>query len=245
MFGLFRIIKAMKAAFGLAQISVFEAGPGNGYLGALLALSGERYVSIDNSQAFYLWQNRLLEACAPGEFRDWAEEGPPTDTPRVQHLPWWEYVKLRDRAPFHVDVFVSDCNLGEMNRYGFKYTTRIASRLLGESSIGRFLYVSTGNPLNASAEGIERELQRSGFRRISSKLFHCFTRSPHRQRDEANLDREIPLFGAGPTTDARGLLAATGVSRATLPFDIDFLSFLGFENHFIDHPAFKALIDAK
>jgi hypothetical protein len=245
MFGLFRIIKAMKAAAGLSQISVFEAGPGNGYLGALLALSGERYASIDNAQAFYLWQNRLLEACAPNEFWDWAEKGRPAAMPRVQHVPWWDYVKLREDSPFQVDVFVSDCNLAEMSRYGFKYTTRIARRLLGESTVGRFLYVSTGNPVNASAEGVERELQRSGFRRISSKLFHCFSCRSAPGPDEGKLDNEIPLFGNGETTDTAGLLKASGVDAASLPFDIDFLSFVGFENHFVDHPAFRELIQGK
>jgi hypothetical protein len=58
MFGLFRIIQAMKATWALPEISVYEIGPGNGYLGPLLALSGDRYAATDNTQAFYLRQNR-------------------------------------------------------------------------------------------------------------------------------------------------------------------------------------------
>jgi hypothetical protein len=246
MFGMFRIIQAMKAAWGLPQISVFEAGPGNGYLGALLAMSGDRYVATDNSQAFYLWHNRLLEACASDDFWDWAEKGPPPSAaPRVQHLPWWDFVRLRHHQPLHVDIFVSNCNLGEMNPYALKYTTRISRSLLSASPMGRFLYVTVGNPIHATPEGIERELQRSGFRRIYGKLFHCFALHADARRKEPNFDAAIPLYGSGATTDARGLLAAMGVNRDNLPFDIDFLSFLGFENHFVDHPAFKGLIGSR
>jgi hypothetical protein len=176
----------MKAAWALPEISVYEIGPGNGYLGALLALSGDRYAATDNSQAFYLWQNRLLAAIAPDEFWDWAEKGPPPDAPRIQHWPWWDHVKLRHRAPLHIDIFVSNCNLGEMNPYALKYTTRIARRLLAKSPIGRFLYVSVGNPLHASPAGIEQEIQRSGFHKIYSKLFHCrFTSRDRAQRAES------------------------------------------------------------
>jgi hypothetical protein len=244
-FGLFRIIQAMKAAWSLPQISVFEIGPGTGYLGPLLALTGDRYAATDNSQAFYLWQNRLLSTVAGEEFWDWAEMGPPSTGPRIQHLPWWDYVKLRDRAEPRADIFVANCNLGEMNPYALKYTTQIARRLVGDSPIGYFLYVSIGNPLHASAESIEQEILRRRFRRIYGKLFNCFSARTVIGVNDSNLDKDIPLFGNGPTTDAQGLLRAIGVDRFSLPFDIDFLSFLGFENHFVDHPAFKSLIGTK
>jgi hypothetical protein len=242
MFGLFRIIQAMKAAWALPQVSVYEIGPGNGYLGPLLALTGDRYAATDNSQAFYLWQNRLLAAVAPEEFWDWAEKGPPAGAPRIQHLPWWDYVKLRDGAAPRVDLFVSNCNLGEMNRYALKYTTRIARRLVADSPIGRFLYVSVGNPLHASPQSIEQEIQLSGFHKIYGTLFHCFGVRRETGPNEPNLDKEIPLFGKGVTTDTPGLLKAIGVNSSSLPFDLDFLSFIGFENHFVDHPAFKGLL---
>jgi hypothetical protein len=37
-------------------------------------------------------------------------------------------------------------------------------------------------------------------------------------------------------------LTGIGINRNNLPFDLDFLSFIGFENHFVDHPKFKDLI---
>lgn len=243
MFGLLRILKAMQAAAGLKQISVFEVGPGNGFLGALLALTGDRYCSIDNAQAFYLWQSRLLEASAPGEFHDWAEHGKPTADARIQHLPWWEYLGLRHGEPPHVDVFISNCNLQEMNRYALKYTTRIAARMVQGSPIGQFMFVAWGNPTHNTAELIEHELRRSGFERQLSRFCHSFGLTGTPGGKFTHLDERIPLYGdESSTVPTVELMAKMGLDRASLPFDIDFVKFLGFEKHFVDHPAFRRFI---
>ena len=67
---LFRAIMALQANFD-RPLSIFEIGPGNGYLGALLLRAGLRYIGFDNAQSLYLWQNRLFVECAGDEFLEW------------------------------------------------------------------------------------------------------------------------------------------------------------------------------
>ncbi len=71
-FGLFRLIMATAKIFGQKSVSVFEIGPGAGYLGALLTEAGQSYASTDITQSLYLWQNRLLSRIAGNDFCEWA-----------------------------------------------------------------------------------------------------------------------------------------------------------------------------
>ena len=64
---MFRLVKAM-SNFAGEDLPVYEIGPGSGYLGALLVRSGHRYVATDIAEGFYLWQSRMLEAMADGDF---------------------------------------------------------------------------------------------------------------------------------------------------------------------------------
>ena len=54
------IFRMLKFAGLKKNDGVLEIGGGNGYLGALLACDGYRYISTDISQAFYLYQNHLM-----------------------------------------------------------------------------------------------------------------------------------------------------------------------------------------
>src|SRR5262249_15398106 len=98
------------------------------------------------------------------------------------------------------------------------------------------------NPLHNPVDVIERELTRSGFAKVYGKLFHSFAARPGNYPKNLNFASEIPLYGSGATVGTQEFLAATGVNRGNLPFDVDFISFIGFENHFVDHPNFKKLI---
>ncbi len=76
-----------------SNATVFEIGPGSGILGSYLIESGYRYRSIDNTQAFYLWQGRLFSALAGEDFVDYvSSDGPPQEiTARCAMIPWWHF----------------------------------------------------------------------------------------------------------------------------------------------------------
>jgi len=57
-FASFRYIRSIAAP---QETTILEAGPGSGYLGALLALVGYRYAATDIAQGFYLQQSNLWE----------------------------------------------------------------------------------------------------------------------------------------------------------------------------------------
>jgi hypothetical protein len=77
--------------------TVLEVGPGSGYLGLLLMMSGCQYVAVDSCQAFYLWQNLLWEAM---------------DEKPQAHLTWWEWADYEIKD---VDLITANHVLCEMH----------------------------------------------------------------------------------------------------------------------------------
>src|SRR5689334_17085012 len=82
---LVRAIEAIANARG-RRLTVFEIGPGSGYLGAYLMNLGHAYISVDITQSLYLWQNRFFASIAH-DGKEWALDA------RVEgdciHIPWW------------------------------------------------------------------------------------------------------------------------------------------------------------
>ena len=93
--------------------SVFEVGPGSGYLGKYLVLDGARYTSTDVTQAFCLWQNIFLGAA---------------------QIPWWNWID-HNREDFSVDVIVANHALNELSENALRYLIVRAERMLGNTGI--------------------------------------------------------------------------------------------------------------
>jgi hypothetical protein len=227
-FGLFRAIMALQAQAS-HPLTVFEVGPGNGYLGAMLAAAGLNYVGFDNAQSLYLWQNRLLAECAGDAFHDWVGEGP-SNRPgiRVQHLPWWHYLRLRRDCPIHADIFVSNTNLGEMNHGALMYTVRIARVILRQSPLAAFLFTNIGDSKQNLMATVEGELAAAGFEKVCKDLLHAYIPAGGSSTAALRaLDANIPLFNpdnAAYRFRAKDILK---LSRTNLPTDMDFLTFVG------------------
>jgi hypothetical protein len=112
---------------------VFELGPGSGYLGLMLALTGYKYASADVTEGFYLWQQALHRQGCPGRFVELAEEGAPglsNDLWQAYdsiHVPWWKYHSdTPDQAALRFDAATCNHMLAEMNpaslHYMFEYS---------------------------------------------------------------------------------------------------------------------------
>jgi len=229
-FGLFRAIMATRQVYGLDKLRVFEIGPGNGYLGALLVHAGLPYASVDNAQSLYLWQNRLMSHGSGAAFFDWAKDGPPVE-PRsyaVQHLPWWEYLKLRRVRPLKADIIVSNTNLGEMNYGALVYTARLGVEILKESPVGLFLFTNIGDAKQNSLDTVHGELVAAGFRQVGGKLFFAYTPVQHDPpRGPATLQESIPIYNPDGSHARFRTREVLRVTEDTLPMDMDFLSFVG------------------
>lgn len=118
--------------------TVFEIGPGSGYLGALLALAGYRYAATDVTQAFYIFQSnlwghlfgdRVVELAAAQENLEDFEELPPGT---VLHVPWWKFnVPNPEDIRLKIDVATANHSLCEMQDTAFRYALRLFHACLG------------------------------------------------------------------------------------------------------------------
>ena len=80
--------------------SVFELGPGSGYLGAMLQMDRFDYRSTDACQAFFLWQRQLgLDL----------------------QVPWWEWYDHDRRFGLKFDVIVANHVLNELHETALRY----------------------------------------------------------------------------------------------------------------------------
>jgi hypothetical protein len=227
-FGLFRAIMALQEQYW-HPLTVFEVGPGNGYLGALLIMAGLNYIGFDNAQSLYLWQNRLFAECAGSSFHDWVSDGPPAPgSARAQHLPWWRYLQLRGQCPVQADIVVSNTNLGEMNYGALKYTTRIARVILAQSQLGAFLFTNIGDSKQNSMATVEGELAAAGFVKVCKDILQAYVVSgTDPTATLRKLDGRIPLYN--PENSERRFRAKEilKTNATNLPSDMDFLAFVG------------------
>jgi hypothetical protein len=220
--GPFRIMHEIARVTDTPQLRVFEAGPGIGYLGALLALTGHRYTSFDVTQSLYLWQNRLLEAVAGADFVETAYQVdiPALAEARVAHLPWWQFTQLLASCPLRADILYSNSNLGEMSLLALKYLLHIGRALLADSKIGLFMYMSTGMLAQSTAESLAVEFQQFGYVKVCDTPFVAYTLG---ERDVSAIleafRRGVPHIapsGAPATLSASEVMA---LKRAEAPVD--------------------------
>jgi len=177
---LFRIVSSIKKAFNHDSISVFEVGPGSGYLGAFLTLAGNKYASMDNTQAFYLWQNRFYSSLFGNDVYESAEDSQLNfdllKTAKISHLPWWHFASLykEKKLDLSYDIVICDHALAEMTDNAFKYLLKLANTMLGNSKIGLFLFTHSGSTNHSNMDIIQKALISNGFTHVCSEPFQAF-----------------------------------------------------------------------
>ncbi|MEG4914777.1 hypothetical protein [Microcoleus sp. B7-D4] len=118
--------------------SIFEFGPGSGYLGALLMLEGYPYAATDVAQAFYLYQNRLWDYITGKmnvNFSEWGSQTGQKELKNllpgdVTHIPWWEFVKFNQVTLPTFGIVICNSALCEMSRFSLKFSLIISKMLL-------------------------------------------------------------------------------------------------------------------
>ncbi len=164
---MFRVIQSISEFTG-QKASVFEMGPGSGYLGALLIRAGHRYISTDVAEGFYLWQSRMFEKLAPGEFTEMAEDDDfsALEDPgsRVVHVPWWRHASYyKFGCPFSVSTVVADHALGEMTNLGMQYAIKSGLDMLVGAGLRTFITTSIGMPNVSELSTIIVEFYSKGY----------------------------------------------------------------------------------
>ena len=173
---MFRVVSATARALGKDRLTVLEIGPGSGYLGALLHLAGHRHISMDNTQAYYLWQNRLYGSLAGDGFAELADPAAPlVDDPAktMVHLPWWRFAQLHDAGfPFAVDLVVCDHALNEIDTVALRYILRACHAMLSRVEDGMLLFCGAGHGQKRREPQLFREFDRAGFSALFKRLFY-------------------------------------------------------------------------
>lgn len=221
----FRILTAIGEALGKPSLRVFEAGPGLGYLGALLAMQGHSYVSFDVTQSLYLWQHLLLSHVAGDDFLETAflQRPAPLFERRVTHLPWWHYTDMLLAPEPGFDVVYSNSNLCEMTPLALTQLLDVAPKLLAGSPVKLFVFMHGGDENQNLWTDVRREFDSRGYRKIRGLPFHAFASD---DRDYTPLldafAGGVPHYNPGGSSerfDAAGLVA---VRRAEAPVDVAF-----------------------
>ena len=166
-----RHIRELHPAGGL----VFEAGPGSGYLTALLVYFGYRVVSMDVAQAFYLVQNHLWNNLFPGDVEELAtttttlEEAVHSSTSKIIHVPWWVFASEdTQHAEIKFDCATANHMFGEMHQYARTYMIKLLSKWLSKPNSPQTSLVaeSLGLDLGNSHIHTFATLQNYGFTQV-------------------------------------------------------------------------------
>ncbi len=150
--------------------TVMELGPGSGYLGLLHILDGTGYIGCDNSQSFYLLQNRLWATAAGDRFSELAQDPRSLRAAlsedlhgKAVHVPWWKLIDLElDALPAAVDVVTANHCLAEMQHNALRYSLRLAYRLLAARK-GPVVFEGWGYELLHPRALVAREFDSAGF----------------------------------------------------------------------------------
>lgn len=99
---------------------VLEVGPGCGYLGVMLGLSGHSYVALEASQAFWIYQNALFGSVFGHEYANGLSD---EEESRIRHLPWWRFCTEGFELP-SLTACTANHMLAEMNASALIHLTR-------------------------------------------------------------------------------------------------------------------------
>ena len=143
------VFRAFEAIYGRAspKPAVLELGPGSGYLGLMLGLSGYGYIGFEVAQAFYLWHSGLMRTAFNVGLAEFATGESHDGAVSAIHLPWWRAQLL---PPF--SIVTCNAMLGEMHPMALQFMLARARNEF-KSAKGRALFLfhdwgfyQVGNP---------------------------------------------------------------------------------------------------
>lgn len=164
------IYRHLRFLFPGGNATIFEVGPGCGYLGALLSLCGYTYVSTDVTQAFYLFQNHLMNEVTPGRVIELAADSrsfadlKQVDQGWAVHVPWWKFVVPSPTFSLPVDVVTANHCLCELHPNALLYTLKAgAVQLANRGSNTCFLFETWGAPIRTPIWAASKKFADLGF----------------------------------------------------------------------------------
>ena len=150
--------------------TILEIGPGNGYLGAMLALQGYPYAATDVCQAFYLYQNHFWNFVFRERVVELAEAGN-SNGPLISkmypgapvHIPWWKFAMLPPGALQDFDVITCNGVLAEMHVDALSFMLHLARSSSSGSKYPTFLFDNWGSDQTGSRRAVMDAFHSTGF----------------------------------------------------------------------------------
>ena len=114
------------------EISILEVGPGCGYLGIFLALSGYKYIAIECVQAYYIYQSSLWNYIFKEKYNNGISY---SKSQNIRHIVWWEFNKLNYEVP-NFDILTANHVFSEMHPFALNRVLKAFQSCSNEKVIG-------------------------------------------------------------------------------------------------------------
>jgi 2-polyprenyl-3-methyl-5-hydroxy-6-metoxy-1,4-benzoquinol methylase len=182
---LFRVINNF---FGEKKINIFELGPGSGFLTALLSTAGHKVYCLDNSQAFYIYQNNFWQEFGVNE---WArKEERYEENHNITHIPWWLWANTEFEMP-KIDLIVANSVLNEVKDTALRYILEKTNNALDEN--GMLIFGSSGEPLVSKYENTKRTLYEYGWYLCNTNKLTVFSKKDFPKKIKLVLSNKFNL----------------------------------------------------
>jgi hypothetical protein len=164
------VLRQVRHLYPEGGATVLEIGGGSGYVAALLCLAGYRVVTTDIAQAFYLFQNHLMNTLMPGKVIELANDPRSfSDMDYIEsgsliHVPWWKFVLPNPDFNLPVDLVTANHCLCEMHPRALAYTLKVCVVMLtkrGDQST--FLFEGWGSTTRNPIWTVHKAFAEQGF----------------------------------------------------------------------------------
>lgn len=145
------------------KYSIFEFGPGSGYLGIFFNKNKIKYSSTDITQSFYIFQNHLYNYFE-SDFSEGVINSDKLDKCAINHYPWWEFYNLYNSENIpKVDVITCNHALAEMHPNALSYCIKLSYEMLKGEGDKYFIFEGWGFEKFINKNFVNRIFIQNGF----------------------------------------------------------------------------------
>ena len=164
---------------------IFEIGPGCGYLGLLLGLSGYSYIAMEACQAFYIYQSSLFRYAFGSDYNDGLNDN---DYLKINHMTWWDFNSRNLKVE---NIGLATCNhaVRELHPSAFN---RLLTVMKNSCDVPKIISEDLGQDVCGHLSQLDRNLCQQGFSMKSiSQGIYLFEKSNIPGLNISNLSKLI------------------------------------------------------
>jgi len=186
-------LRVIKQAVPNAR-SMFEIGPGPGYLAGMAVKRLERVACLESVQAFYLHQNLLFSKM--GKLRELANSNPKLNycNGKIEHIPWWIFA---DKYDLNHDIIFGGHVVCEMSERSLR---QVLSRAVASNLVPAIIFESTGDQRLTPMHSRISLIQEYGFVKVLEQFdLYIFVHPNSNPVIKKDIENFTFRFGTAPT----------------------------------------------